>query len=78
MATIKIAAKDLTVGDVVQMNAQCAWRVEEILPGTDKVIKYSFKYVQNFGRSEAQLAEDNEASWDYKHRLNTMLKVHRG
>jgi hypothetical protein len=78
MATIQIAAADIKPGDIIQMNAQCAWRVEEILPGTDKVIKYSFKYVQNFGRSDAQIAEDNKADWSYKHRLNTKLKVHRG
>lgn len=79
MATITIPAKDLKPGDIVQMNAQCAWRVEEILPGTDKVIKYAFKYVQNFGRTQDQLDEDNKTrDWSYKHRLETKLKVHRG
>lgn len=79
MATIQIEAKDLKPGDIVQMNAQCAWRVEEILPGTDKTITYSFKYVQNFGRSQSEMDADNNArDWSYKHRLATKLKVHRG
>lgn len=78
MATIQIEAKDLQPGDIVQMNANCAWRVEEILPGTDKVIEYTHTVVQYFGKTEAQLAEHNKQLGKYKHRLTTKIKVHRG
>jgi len=78
MATIQIEAKDLQPGDIVQMNAQCAWRVEKVLPGTDKVIEYTYSLTQHFGKNAAQLAELNTEHGQYKHRRTTKIKVHRG
>ncbi|OMC55385.1 hypothetical protein A5747_13410 [Mycobacterium sp. IS-836] len=64
------SARDLRAGDVVQVNAQTAWRITEITRLTDKAISYNATYVQ-CDWSPARIG----TTVTYRHRLGTQVVV---